>query len=521
MPTQVQPRLSIFANEPFTDFAQPREEQAIRAAIGGARAALGRSYESFFTAGKAALERVVSVNPANPGEVIGVHYGSPAEVDEAVRRAERAFSEWSRSELATRTGLLRRTAAKLRESKHTFSAWLVLEAGKNWAEADADTAEAIDFLEFYAMQAERLAETSPAIQYPGEDDKLRYLPLGPGVVLPPWNFPLAILAGMTCAAIVAGNTVVLKPSPLAPTVGRLFVDLLTECGMPEGVVNLVQGGTAVGAAMVAHPRVRFVAFTGSKRAGLEIHARAAQTPPEQHWIKRTILELGGKDAIIVHRDADLEMAAEGVVASAFGFSGQKCSACSRLIVHEDVYEDMLGAVMEKTAKLAWGDPAENRAVTPVIDEVAYRRVLQYVADAPRQGRVIVGGKALTAPERGYYVAPTIVADVDAGSPLAQEEIFGPVLAAIKARSFDEALRIANGTPYGLTGAVYSNSEEYLDRAAEEFHVGNLYLNRKCTGAMVGAHPFGGFNLSGTDSKAGGEDYLLHFTQAKSIARRVG
>ncbi len=520
MPTQIHSRLSIFANEPFTDFAQPREEQAMRAAIANTRAGLGRSYASSFSTGEGAAERIVSVNPAGPDEVIGVHYGSPAEVDEAMRRAEDVFAEWSRTDTATRTGLLRRAAAKLREAKHTFSAWLVLEAGKNWVEADADTAEAIDFLEFYALQAERLAESAPAIQYPGEVDKLRHLLLGPGVVLPPWNFPLAILAGMTCAAIVAGNTVVLKPSPLAPTIGRLFVDLLRECGIPEGVVNLLQGGASVGAELVAHPRARFIAFTGSKRAGLEIHARAAHSLPQQHWIKRTILELGGKDAIVVDRDADLDLAAQGIVASAFGFSGQKCSACSRLIVHEDVYEHVLQAVVEKTATLAWGDPAENHAVTPVIDETAYRRILGYAADAPRQGRVIAGGNALTPPEQGYYVAPTIVADVDSASPLAQEEIFGPVLAAIKATSFGDALRIANGTPYGLTGAVYSSSEEHLERAAEEFHVGNLYLNRKCTGAMVGAHPFGGFNLSGTDSKAGGEDYLLHFTQAKSIARRL-
>lgn len=517
---QVHPPLSTFANEPFTNFSRPDEERAIRAAITHARGALGRAYESLFQVASAAGEHIVSVNPANPQEVIGIHTGSVEEVELAVSKAESAFRQWSRTDLATRTGLLRRAAAKLRERKHEFSAWLILEAGKNWAEADADTAEAIDFLEFYAQQAERLAEASPAIQYPGETNRLAHVPLGPGVVLPPWNFPLAILAGMTCAAIVVGNTVVLKPSPLAPTVGRLFVDLLTECGMHEGVVNLLQGGAAVGAAVVAHPRIRFVAFTGSKRAGLEIHARAAHTLPGQHWIKRTILELGGKDAIVVDSNADLELAAQGVVASAFGFSGQKCSACSRLIVHEEVYDQLLDAVVEKTKALAWGDPAENRAVTPVIDEAAYQRVLHYIAAAPQQGRVVVGGSALMPPAQGYYMAPTIVADVDPASPIAQEEIFGPVLVAIRARDYDDALRIANGTQYGLTGAVYSNSEEHLERAAREFHVGNLYFNRKCTGAMVGAHPFGGFNLSGTDSKAGGEDYLLHFTQAKSIARKL-
>jgi len=509
-----------FLNESFTDFTASDAEQAIRAAIGRARAALGRNYDALFRASRKNPETILSLNPANPQEVIGHHTGSVAEVDEAISRAGRAFVDWSRTALETRTGLLRKAAARLRERKHDFSAWLILEAGKNWAEADADTAEAIDFLEFYASQAERLAAASPAIQLPGEINKLQHLPLGPGVILPPWNFPLAILAGMTCAAIVMGNTVVLKPSPLAPTVGRLFFDLLVECGMPAGVVNLVQGGAAVGAALVEDPRIHFVAFTGSKQVGLAIHARAAQATPQQHWIKRTILELGGKDAIIVDQDADIDLAAQGIVASAFAFSGQKCSACSRLIIHQDVYADVLDAIIEKTNALSWGDPAENHAVTPLIDELAYKRLLRYVGAASGQGRLVAGGKALSAAEQGYYIAPTIVADVDPSSPIAQEEIFGPFLAVIKARDFDEALRVANDTEYGLTGAVYSQCEAHLLQAEQEFHVGNLYLNRKCTGAMVGAHPFGGFNLSGTDSKAGGEDYLLHFSQAKSIARKI-
>jgi len=397
---------------------------------------------------------------------------------------------------------------------------MVIEAGKNWVEADADTAEAIDFLTFYAGQALTLANSAPAIQYPGEQNRLEYIPLGVGVVLPPWNFPLAILAGMTAAAIVTGNTVVLKPSPLTPTVAHEFVNLLEHCGIPEGVVELVQGGADIGASLVEDPRVRFISFTGSKRAGLQIHATAASPRSGQKWIKRTILEMGGKDAIVVDRDADLEIAAEGIVSSAFGFSGQKCSACSRLIVHRDVYYPLLDAVVDRTRRLPWGDPAENYTVGPVIDLAAYRRICEYLDLAVGSGRVLVGGGPYTEPEQGYYIQPTVVADVDPASRLFQEEIFGPVLAATPADGFAQAIEIANDTEYGLTGAVYSNNEEHLNLAARDFHVGNLYLNRKCTGAMVGAHPFGGFNMSGTDSKAGGEDYLLLFSQAKSIARKL-
>jgi 1-pyrroline-5-carboxylate dehydrogenase len=324
------------------------------------------------------------------------------------------------------------------------------------------------------------------------------------------------MAGMTSAAIVTGNTVVLKPSPLAPTIAARFLCLLQECGLPSGVVTLCQGGAELGTALVQHPGIHFIAFTGSKRAGLDIQQRAAHVAPGQHWIKRAVLELGGKDAIIVEDDADLDAAADGVVASAFGFSGQKCSACSRVIIHHAVYEDFLQRLTQRIHALTLGDPAANPPLGPVISEAAYHRILGYITDAAQQGTVLAGGVAQTPPAQGYFIQPTLIAGLSPDNPLCQEEVFGPVLAALISTDFEHALAIANHTEYGLTGAVYSRNPAKLARAAAAFEVGNLYFNRKCTGAMVGAHPFGGFKLSGTDSKAGGADYLLLFTQAKSI-----
>jgi 1-pyrroline-5-carboxylate dehydrogenase len=324
---------------------------------------------------------------------------------------------------------------------------------------------------------------------------------------------------MTTASIVCGNTVVLKPSPDAPTIAAKFLSVMEEAGVPDGVINLVQGGPEVGRTIVEHPQVRFIAFTGSKKVGLEIHERAAKTQPGQHFLKRTILELGGKDTIIVDADADLDAAVDGVTASAFGFNGQKCSACSRAIVAEPIYDTFLDRLKERVEALTHGTPADNFQTGPVINEVAKRRVLDYIAIGKTEGRLITGGIAVDTPCNGFNVAPTVFADVAPTARIAQEEIFGPVLAIIKSSNFDEALAMANNTEYGLTGAIYTSSREKLDRAEAEFHVGNLYFNRKCTGAMVGAHPFGGFNMSGTDSKAGGPDYLTLFTQAKSIAEK--
>jgi 1-pyrroline-5-carboxylate dehydrogenase len=397
---------------------------------------------------------------------------------------------------------------------------MIHEVGKTWAEADGDTAEAIDFLEFYAREMLRYASEQPLTKIEGEDNRLEYIPLGVAAVIPPWNFPLAIMAGMTVAAVVTGNTVVLKPSSDAPTIAAKFVEVLQEVGLPAGVVNFVTGGAEAGEAMVVHPKTRFIAFTGSKQVGLHINEQAAKTREGQIWIKRVIAEMGGKDAIIVDEDADIDSAATGVTQAAFGYQGQKCSACSRLIVNEKVHDELVSKVVALTEKLklaAPEDPTTN--LSAVINQRSFDNTLRYIEIAQQEGgRVLTGGGGNG--EEGFYIEPTIIDDVKPKSTLEQEEVFAPVLAVIKARDFDHALEIANDTEFGLTGAVYTSSEEKLERARNEFHVGNLYLNRKCTGALVGVHPFGGFNMSGTDSKAGGRDYLGLFMQAKLVSAKI-
>ncbi len=515
--------LAPFNNEPFTDFSLPETKRALGAAFDRVRSELNGSYDLIIGGHRVREgEPFASVNPARPAETIGMHHSAPpALANVAVEAALAAFPAWSRSSVHDRVGLLLRTAQLVRERHLELCAWLTFEVSKNWAEADADVGECIDFLEFYARQALQLDRATTPIQYPGERNQLRYLPLGVGAVIPPWNFPLAIMAGMTAAAIVTGNTVVLKPSPDAPTIAARFVALLTEAGLPAGVVNLLQGGPEIGRALTEHPQIRFIAFTGSKKVGLEIHERAARTQPGQRFIRRTILEMGGKDPIIVSADADMDAAVEGVAASAFGFNGQKCSACSRAIVEAPVYDAFCDRLHDRVASIQTGDPAQNFFSGPVINTAAVQRIRGYIDLGRSEARLLQGGTPIQSEDGGFYIAPTVFADVLATSRLAQEEIFGPVLSVIRAANFEDALAIANNTEYGLTGAIYSGDRNKLNRAAEEFQVGNLYLNRKCTGAMVGAHPFGGFNMSGTDSKAGGPDYLLLFTQAKSIAEKRG
>jgi 1-pyrroline-5-carboxylate dehydrogenase len=497
----------------------------MRAALDLVAGQLGREYdlviggERFRTEGK-----IRSLNPARPAQIVGVHQKAGAEhAEQAMQAALRAFDTWSRVPVQDRVSLLLGTAEIIRQHKLEFCAWLTCEVGKNWAEADADVGETIDFLEFYSREALRLAGASTPIQYPGERDELLYIPLGVGAVIPPWNFPLAIMAGMTAASIVTGNTVILKPSSDSPTIAAKFVEALEEAGMPGGVVNFCPGsGATFGNAIVEHPKTRFIAFTGSKAVGLDIHERAAQARPGQIWIKRTILEMGGKDSILVCADADVDAAVEGVVASAFGFSGQKCSACSRAIVEAPVYDIFVERLRERVEQLTVGDPAtENRYLGPIINQASLDSMLRYIEIGRKESRLVAGGHTVSTPAGGYYLEPTVFADVAPEATLAQEEIFGPVLAVIKVQNFDEGLKVANNTEYGLTGALYTSDRGRLNQARTEFHVGNLYFNRKCTGAMVGAHPFGGFNMSGTDSKAGGPDYLYLFTQAKSVAEKLG
>ena len=513
----------VFANQPFTDFHDPEHARTMRHALDQVAAHLGSEYP-LIVGGKRlkTAERIRSINPARPGQVVGIHQkAGAAQVDAAMEAALHAYQSWSRTPVETRAALLLEAAEIIRKRKFELMAWMTYEVGKNWAEADADAGEAIDFLEFYAREALRLAAATPPIQYPGERDELLYIPLGVGAVIPPWNFPFAIMAGMTAASIVAGNTVILKPSSDAPTIAARFVEMLEEAGMPDGVVNFCPGaGASFGNALVEHPKTRFVAFTGSRPVGLEIHLRAAQHHPGQIWIKRTILEMGGKDAILVAADADLDAAVEGVTASAFGFSGQKCSACSRAIVEAPVYDVFVERLRERVTALKIGDPVTNPHLGPVVSKSALDSIMGYIETGKKEAKLIAGGSAPANDAGGYYVEPTVFAEVPPRAVIAQEEIFGPVLATIKVASFEEGLRVANDTEYGLTGAVYSANRDHLDRARREFHVGNLYLNRKCTGAMVGAHPFGGFNMSGTDSKAGGPDYLSLFMQAKSVAEKL-
>jgi 1-pyrroline-5-carboxylate dehydrogenase len=526
LPTSIQPRTpqGDFRNEPFTDFKAPETARAMRAALDHVAGQLGHEYhlviggERFKTDGK-----IQSLNPARPAQVVGIHQKAGAEhAEQAMRAALRAFESWSRVPVDERVSLLLNAADIIRQRKFEFCAWLTYEVGKNWAEADADVGETIDFLEFYSREALRLAGATTPIQYPGERNQLLYVPLGVGAVIPPWNFPFAIMAGMTAASIVTGNTVVLKPSSDSPTIAAKFVEVLEEAGMPGGVINFCPGsGATFGNAIVEHPKTRFIAFTGSKAVGLDIHERAAKTKPGQIWIKRTILEMGGKDSILVCADADVDAAVDGVVASAFGFSGQKCSACSRAIIEAPIYDIFVERVREKVALWSVGDPAANPSMGPVINKAALDSMLGYIETGKKEGRLVAGGKAVTTSEGGYFLEPTVIADVAPDATIAQEEIFGPVLALIKVDSFEEGLKAVNNTEYGLTGALYTSDQGRLDFARHEFHVGNLYFNRKCTGAMVGAHPFGGFNMSGTDSKAGGPDYLYLFTQAKSVAEKLG
>lgn len=525
LPTEIEPRSpqGEFRNEPFTDFKNPDNARKMKAALDSVNAHLGHEYDLIIGGHRLRTDgKIKSLNPARPAQVVGIHQKAGAEhAEKAMQAALEAFESWSRTSIETRTSLLLAAAQIIRERKFEFCAWLTYEVGKNWAEADADVGETIDFLEFYSREALRLAKSETPIQLPGEFDQLLYIPLGVGAVIPPWNFPFAIMAGMTAASIVTGNTVILKPSSDSPTIAAKFVEVLEEAGMPGGVVNFCPGsGASFGNAIVEHPKTRFIAFTGSRDVGLEIHERAAKHQKGQIWIKRTILEMGGKDSIVVLADSDLDSAVDGVVASAFGFSGQKCSACSRAIVEASVYDVFLERLREKVAKLTVGDPTMNPNMGPVVNKAAMESILGYVETGRKEGRLLTGGNAVNNGDGGFFIEPTVIADIAPNAVIAQEEIFGPVLAVIKVSGFEEGLKVANNTEYGLTGAIYTASREALDIAKREYHVGNLYLNRKCTGAMVGAHPFGGFNMSGTDSKAGGPDYLLLFTQAKSVAEKL-
>lgn len=512
-----------YVNEPSVDFSQEENRAAMRAALADVKQQLGQDYPLIIDGERRTTGKwITSINPGQPDQVVGrVAKAGPAEVEAAIAAAECAFQHWKTVPVEGRASVLFKIAAIIRRRRLELSAWMVYELDKAWDEAEGEVAEAVDFLEWYARQALKL-ETRPELGHlPDEATDYRYFPLGVGVVIPPWNFPCAILTGLTLAPVVVGNTVIVKPASNTPVIGAKMVEIFEEAGVPPGVINFLPGDSSeIGDRLVESPRVRFIAFTGSRDVGVRIYERAAKVQPGQRWLKRVTAEMGGKDAIIVDAEADVEAAVEGIVTSAFGFQGQKCSACSRAIVHQDVYDAVVDGVVERTRKLVTVGPGVEGEATvgAVVDKKQFDSINAYIELGKDEGRLAYQGENVAGD--GYYIPPTIFADVPETARIAREEIFGPVLAIVKATDFDDALRIANDSDYGLTGSVYSRNRETLERARQEFEVGNLYLNRKCTGAMMGVHPFGGIKLSGAGSKPGGPDYLLSFVEAKAIGERL-
>lgn len=511
-----------YKHEPFTDFSTEENKVVFKTGLELVESYLGKDYPLVIDGERITTEEtIVSVNPAQKDQIVGrVSKANREMAQQAMDSALTAFESWKKVKPEIRADVLFKAAAIIRRRKHEFSALLVKEAGKPWNEADADTAEGIDFLEYYGRQMLELKDGKKVESRPGEYNRYDYIPLGVGVIISPWNFAFAIMAGTTVAAIVSGNTVLLKPASTTPVVAAKFVEVMEEAGLPKGVLNYIPGsGSEVGDFLVDHPKTRFISFTGSREVGTRIYERAAVVNEGQIWLKRVIAEMGGKDTIVVDKEADLELAAQSIVRSAFGFSGQKCSACSRAVIVEDVYDEVLNRAVELTKELTLGDPADqNNFMGPVNDQHAFDKIMKYIEIGKGEGELMIGGEGDDS--KGYFIKPTIFAGMDPNARLMQEEIFGPVVAFSKAKDFTEALKIANNTEYGLTGAVITNNRMNMEKAREEFHVGNLYFNRGCTGAIVGYQPFGGFNMSGTDSKAGGPDYLLLHMQAKTTSEML-
>lgn len=511
-----------FRTEQYVDFSKPENRAAMLKAIEKVNKEMGKHYPLVIGGKKVTTrEKKKSYNPANASEVVGVvSYAGRKEADMAMAAAKKAFETWKFVPAAERAAYLFKAAAEMRRRRLEFDAWMVVEVGKSWIEADADTAEAIDFFEFYGRQMLALDGPRELTEYPGHDNQFSYIPLGVGLVIPPWNFPNAIMAGTVVAAIVTGNTVILKPASDAPIIAAKVMELFWDQNLPAGVINFLPGkGDEVGDYLVRHPHTRFISFTGSKDVGLNIIENAAKMAPGQIWIKRVVAEMGGKDAILVDSNADLDAAAEGIVVGAFGFQGQKCSACSRAIIDKKVYDRLVPKILARAAKIQVGDTRiPENTMGPVSSKSAYDKIRSYITIGKREGKLLLGGT--TGSKNGYFINPTIFGNVSPKARIAREEIFGPVLALIKSKDFEDGLKIVNSTEYGLTGAVFSKDRRKLEKARREFHVGNLYLNRKCTGALVDVEPFGGFNLSGTDSKAGGRDYLQLFMQGKTVCEKL-
>jgi len=511
--------LPTFKHEPFTDFTIKENRNAMEVALEQVKADFGKNYDLLVGGESISTEnKIVSINPSNKGQVIGnVSKANKEIADKAIETAYKAFQTWKFTDPLERANILIRAAAIVRRRKHEFSALLISEAGKPWKEADADIAEGIDFMEYYARQMIELKNGKNVKSRPGEHNRYFYIPTGVAVTIPPWNFAFAIMAGTTVAPLVTGNTVLLKPASATPIIAAKFVEVLKEAGVPDGVINYIPGsGAEVGDYLVNHPKTSLITFTGSREVGTRLYGRAAQVQKGQYHLKRVIVEMGGKDTVIVDKESDLDTAAGAIITSAFGFSGQKCSAGSRVVVHEDVYDEVLDRVVKRTNELTVDEPTSNDIfMGPVIDQAAFDKITHYIEIGKKEGRIVAGGESDDS--KGYFIKPTVFADVDIEARIMQEEIFGPVVAFAKAKDFDQALEMANNSEYGLTGAVISNNRENIKKATLEFDVGNLYINRNCTGAIVGYQPFGGFKMSGTDSKAGGPDYLLLHMQAKTVS----
>ncbi|HSL00120.1 MAG TPA: L-glutamate gamma-semialdehyde dehydrogenase [Rubrobacteraceae bacterium] len=510
-----------YKNEEYLDWSDEKNVEAMRAALEDVAARLGKSYPLVIGGERVETDgEIVSVNPANPSQVVGrVAAASEREAGMALDMATATFEHWSRTEPEARARILLRAAAIMKRRRFELLAWEVHEGGKPWAEADAQVAEAIDFLEYYAREMLRLKDGVEIYAIPGEESRYFYQPMGVGVIIAPWNFPTAILTGMSSAALVAGNTVIMKPSEFTSVLGSLVMEIFEEAGAPEGAVNFLPGyGSEIGDYLVQDRRTRFISFTGSMETGLRINELAAKQIENQRWIKRVIAEMGGKDAMIIDDSADLDAAAADIVASAYGYSGQKCSAASRAILHADVHDEVLEKVLEKARALRIGAPEGPEVnMGPVISEPQFEKVSSYIDVGKGEGERLLGDDP-GDPSDGYFVRPTIF-EVEPTARVAREEIFGPVLSVIEARDFQDALSIVNDNPYGLTGGVYSKNRDHLERARREFRAGNVYFNRKITGALVGVQPFGGFGMSGTDSKAGGPDYLPLHMLAKTVVER--
>ena len=500
-----------FKNEPGIDFSVQTNVERFNEELRKVKAQLGQDIPLVINGEKLTkTDTFNSVNPANTSQLIAkVSKATQDDIEKAFESANHAYQSWKKWSHKDRAAIIRRR-------KEEISAIMVYEAGKPWDEAVGDAAEGIDFIEYYARSMMELADGKPVLDREGEHNRYFYKPIGTGVTIPPWNFPFAIMAGTTLAPVVAGNTVLLKPAEDTVLTAYKLMEILEEAGLPQGVVNFVPGDPKeIGDYLVDHKDTHFVTFTGSRATGTRIYERSAVVQEGQQFLKRVIAEMGGKDAIVVDNNVDTDLAAEAIVTSAFGFSGQKCSACSRAIVHQDVHDEILEKAIQLTQKLTLGNTEENTFMGPVINQKQFDKIKNYIEIGKKEGKLETGGG--TDDSTGYFIEPTIFSGLQSADRIMQEEIFGPVVGFIKVKDFDEAIEVANDTDYGLTGAVITNHREHWIKAVNEFDVGNLYLNRGCTAAVVGYHPFGGFKMSGTDAKTGSPDYLLNFLEQKVVS----